>query len=511
MTIFNKVRSTPIFKSSVFILLITIAAKIIGYAEKIILAYYYGTSYVVDIYNVVITIVISIFIFFREIIEPGFLNNFLTAKNSNDDRHGWGLFYYFSKYIIIITLTLSAFVFFWPSATVHLFAPGFTPEKSRLLMRLIQIAFPACIFLSLSALTSITLNGLKKFALPASGDLAFKIIILLTFVILHKYFGIYAIAVGVLAGAAAKLFLHVVGLFKYLAVNKISTKTTYLGDTWKLTWPLLIGMSLSLVSSLIDNVFASYLQEGSISALSYSKKIIELPILLFPYILSVVVFPYLTELSITKQKEKLRNLLSQTLSWITLIFVPLSVFCFMFPHEIVEIVFKRGAFNEQSIALTALPLRFYSIGLVFFAIETILVIFYFANANTKTPVFIGALCVMINIALISIFIKFIGYAGIALALVISKAAKVFVLLWLLEKHIAINYNAVFSFLYKLVLACVAFTMALLISEAIFENVFRSTLIGKLLYLFFAFSFASLVYIITLRVLNFNKGLLVKKA
>jgi peptidoglycan biosynthesis protein MviN/MurJ (putative lipid II flippase) len=78
--------------SSAGLFVITLLIKVLGYAEKLILAYYYGTSYQVDVYTIVITIILSLFYFFREIIEPGFLNGLMSAKNKNDEKGTWNLF-----------------------------------------------------------------------------------------------------------------------------------------------------------------------------------------------------------------------------------------------------------------------------------------------------------------------------------------------------------------------------------------------------------------------------------
>jgi putative peptidoglycan lipid II flippase len=449
--IFKSTNLSPILTSSLILGGLTLVIKVLGYLEKLILAYYFGTGYEIDVYNVVVAIVMSVFIIVREVVEPGFLQAFLKALNLTDHSAAWKLFRVFFRGIGIITLVLTAFCFFFPAQIIDLFAPGFTIEKRTLAMNLLKIVFPASIFLSLTALTNITLNALKQFALPNMGDIILKIFILITLVILYKQLGIYAAGIGFLIGALLKFVFHLIWLYKGLIRQGVADTTLYLRETWKLSWPLLIGVLFSQISTLIDNVFASYQQEGAISALSYAKKLVDLPVLIFPYILSVVVFPYFSELAIAKQKERLSDLLSKALSWITLIFLPLSIYFYLFAYELTALILKRGAFDEHSTVLTALPLKYYAIGMVFFAIETILVIYYFAHSNTKTPIFVGILSVIENIILTIILLRFFGYVGIALALVISKATKNIVLLWLLKDLVTIDVEKVQTFLFKVMI------------------------------------------------------------
>jgi murein biosynthesis integral membrane protein MurJ len=508
----EKVRQHPVIRSSVGIIVVTMGVKMLGYAEKMVLAYYFGTHYQVDVYNLVIAIVLSVFIFFREIIEPGFLTSFIRAIREDNPAEAWSLFNTVGRYLLLITLGLTVLVFFFPEKVIDVFAPGFTGEKRALSVQVIRVAFPACIFLVLSALTNITLNSLKKFALPASADLAFKAAVLGALFLFYKYWGLYAAIAGVLAGAFFKLLIHLLALRKHLLFRKVPpVQPVYLRNAWQLTWPLLIGVSFSQLSALADNLFASYLQEGAISALSYARKVVDLPILVFPYILSIVVFPYFSELALARDHEKQGALLTQSLAWITLLFLPLSIFFFTFSLDIIEVMFMRGAFTQDSAALTAKPLAFYALGMVFFALETVLVIFYYANSNTRTPIFIGILCAVGDVLLSYTLINTIGYAGIALALAVSKAAKVIILLILLKGRIAIRYRSIWAFGCRVAVACVALALTLLAVNQLRQGVLDASTLEKALFLTAAFCSGGLVYALTLFVLKLDRSLPAPKA
>lgn len=495
--------SGKIIKSSAGILLITILVKVLGYAEKLILAKYYGTSYQVDAYTLVLTIVLSIFFFFREIIEPGFLNIFLDCKSNNNEQEAWGIFNKLFRWILYVTFALSVVAFFSPQGISSIFAPGFEGERLSLTYQLIRIAIPAGIFLALSTLTSITLNGLKIFVLPASGELAFKSGIIICMVFFFKEYGIIGAAFGIVLGSIGRLAVHLTKLYKKLSINKIKVEPKYTILIWQLTWPLLLGVSFSQVSVLVDNIFASYLQEGAIAALSYAKKVVELPVILFPYIISIVIFPYFTQLVVEKQNKKLIKLLGDSLKWILIVFIPVSVFFIVYSKPIIEIIFQRGAFDANSTLLTTKPFLIYSTGLVFCAIETILVIFYYSKADTKTPVFVGIGCVVISILLTWVFIQFLGYIGIALAFVIQKTLKNIVLLFLLKHKIDFSTSWLWKILVKIFIGAAFFTFMSLIGKYLFNNITNSFLL-KLGALTVIFSFSCLIYVAVLYFLEVIK-------
>lgn len=428
----KKLFQQKIVASTAGLLLITLGIKLLGYGEKLVLAYLWGTSSMVDVYTVVITLVLSLYILFREIVEPGFLNVFLDLKTKGKHRQAWELFTFIGLLIISLSIAISAFVMVFDTETIKFLAPGFNEEKVVLAANLLKVAIPATVFLNLSILTNIALNGLKRFVTPASGEFIFKGAIILALLFSFKYLGILGIGIGMLLGAIGKLILHLKIIFKEMKPTHFGWKTKHASSVWLLTWPLVIGVLFSQASGLIDNVFASKLMEGTISALSFAKKIVELPVLLFPYILSVVVFPYFAEMSKKGELQQQRKLLTGSIQWIIIFFIPLSFFFFINNEQIIRLIFERGAFDVNSTILTSKPMAIYAIGLIFLAIETIVVIFYYGNADMKTPIVTGIVCVILNITLTMLLIGPLGYIAIPLAFIIQKTVKNIALLLILQ-------------------------------------------------------------------------------
>ena len=469
------IRLDHISKSSIVLGCVTIGTKGIGYLEKIILAYYFGTTLKVDVYNVILLAITNIFIFFREIVEPGYLNLFLKKKNANDDEGAWKLFNTYFSYILLASglITIGAMMF--PESIIKLYSPGLSEENKEITRIFVLIAMPSCIFLSLSTLTGITLNALKQFWIPASGELALKILVIIALLGLYTTMGIYAAAIGLLIGSAIKLIVHLGFLWRYWLIKRVDFSIKYIKSTWSMTWPLIIGVIFSQIHTIVDTAFASYSSEGSLSALSYAKKIIDFPILIFPYALSIVIFPYMSEYVISNNKEKMETLFAKILHILCIVFVPLAIIFFVNASEIVNIAFKRGSFTQSSVDITSLPLQFYSIGLVFFALEAIIVIFFFAHANTKTPIIIGMLCSIEAILLTIAFTRHFGFAGVALSLVVSKMTKTVILLVVARRYISFRLKNRINNLCKIIIPAIAMALTIKwLQEINLDNEVHST-------------------------------------
>lgn len=423
------------FKGCLIISFITCFIKLIGYFEKIIVAYFWGTDILADIYNTIFLLITTFFILFREIIEPGFLNIFQKARLKNNVGGEWSVFVTFFICLFLISLCVTFCFYFFSFPIVKIILPGFELKNMNLAANLLQISSLSLVFLITSNLTFITLTIYDKFALASVGDLIFKLVLLISLILFTDQLGIYSFACGIILGSFVKLFVHLFSLKKlYVKSNqKYLCNLKYLKDYMVISWPLFLGMLFSQTSSYVDTMFASLLDSGSISALAYSKKIVDLPIVVIPYAIGIVYFPYFSKMHLSKSGINMKRKLYNLISIILVLFIPITFIFFFFSNYIVELLFQRGAFDSYSTILTAKPLSIYSLGMPTFAIETILVLYYYSKSDIKTPIFVGICCVLINIVLTFVFIVHIGYLAIALSYVISKTTKVFILLILLRK------------------------------------------------------------------------------
>jgi len=285
-------------------------------------------------------------------------------------------------------------------------------------------------------LTYITLNAYKRFALPALGDVFFKLIPIAFLVVLYRVSGITGLAIGVIGGAISRLAVHGVGLRDKIGMFAFRVEITnpHVRRMSHLMAPLAIGIAFSQLSLLIDNMFASTLAPGSISALSYAKKLAEMPIVIVPYALGIVLFPYFSELAIARDRDRSVRMLLQAVKMLLLVLVPIAVIFVVLRVPIVRLLFERGQFDSHSTQITSSAFMYYSFGLLSFAVEAILVQFFFSLSDTKTPVVVGIFCVCLNILLTYMLIGPLKHNGIALASTLSKTLKVGILYWLLKRR-----------------------------------------------------------------------------
>lgn len=432
LKVLNISRLYPIIAASAGILFITFLVKLAGYGEKILLAYYFGTGYETDVYQTIFTLITTAFVFCRELVEPGFLQLFLRDNNL-------GIFNLLFRVILIGSTGVAIMGILFPVATIHLIAPGFSGPKIQLAVQFISISFAGIIFYCLSALTNAALNGMRYFTYPATGDLLLKLCIPISILFAGHHPAPVCLAYGILAGCICRLAVHLIKVGKYLHFRKLNIAHRDYSLLWQLSWPLIAGMLFSQLTTLIDNWWASGLPDGTLSALSYARKVIELPVILLPYTFSIVLFPYLTRLNVENRQSDAQQSLRQSCHIIIAIFLPLAIFFFFHSDEIICLIYKRGAFSESSLILTTIPFRIYSCSIVFLALETILVIYFYAKGNTFTPIITGIGCAILHILLTYFLMNSCGYLAIAYSFVISKTVKNIILLSIVKPR----FNMIF--------------------------------------------------------------------
>jgi putative peptidoglycan lipid II flippase len=449
--------SRRILAATAVVTTITLVVKGLGFVEKLLLAYFFGTGIQVDAYLVAYSIPFSAFIVLQAVVEPVFLPAFLRTWQACS-ADGWRLFR--TVAILLLTLlgvaTLAGILAAEPLIAVA--APGFEGQQRALAITLTRLALPALLFLGLSTMTTAALHAQKRFIPPALGQASFRAGPLLLFFPLGS---IQGLTLGITLGAVGKLALEMLGLRRdmrhLLTSGGLALSSPPVRTLGRLAAPLLVALSLSLfVGPLVENAFASRTGVGGVSALAYARKIVETLTTILPYALGLVLLPFSAEMAARGNDEALARTLRAAVRGMCLIFLPVTLGLAVLRKPFIQLLLERGAFTAASTEMTAGPLLFYAVALLPFALEVIVVQFFFARQDTRTPVAADVVTFALNVALIPPLMSVLGLGGIALAAAIAKATKVLALLFLFGRQVpAFRVGSLAPFAGKIGLASLA--------------------------------------------------------
>ncbi|NLF13217.1 MAG: hypothetical protein GX597_15645 [Anaerolineaceae bacterium] len=450
-----------ILQATTVVTAIALLVKGLGFLEKVLLGYFFGTGMEADAYLVAYSLPFSAYIVLREVVKPAFLPTFLRTRQASE-RDGLRLLAVSGTVLLLLLAVATAAGMALAGPLVGLAAPGFGPEQRSLTIRLARIVMPALLLLGLSTLTTAALHARKQFVLPALGEASFRLGPIASLLLVG---GVPAAAAGMALGALGKLAIEGLGLRRHVAGVRPSLDLAFepVRTVGRLAAPLLAALFLSLfVGPLVENAFASRQGVGGVAALAYSRKIAETLTTILPYTLGLVLLPFSAEMAARKDAEGLSATLSGALRALILLFLPVAIGLMVLREPFVRLLLERGAFTAASTALTAGPLLFYGLALLPFVLEVVVIQFFFARQDTLTPVLADATTFALNVALIAVLSPGMGLAGIALAAALAKGVKVLSLLLLFQRRVpAFRLQALAPFAVKMIVAGLAAAAVLL--------------------------------------------------
>ncbi len=415
--------------------LLNLVGKLFGFAEKLLLAYYEGTSAAVDSYFTAVGLGVFFFILTDDILVPVFLAQYVALREAVGQGTATALFRRVTAWTALVLVVLSGLAQIFPSQFVQLVAPGFSPEQVQSTIGMLRYTLIGGVLLGLGGVLYVLLNAHGRFAWPALAGVAHKALIPLTIAALYPMVGMTGAAIALVVAASGQLLLLVVGVRKW--IPKAEPQPLESGFARNFLWlmvPLAVGTIAAQSGLFVDNAMGSILESGSIAALSFSRRLVELPVVLLPTALGVVAFPQLARLAAAGQPGEMMQRLAAIMRFSVLVFLPLTAVFLLASEELVYVVFARGEFDASSVDITAQVARFYCLGLVAFALEILVLRAFYATLDTRTPILVGLVFLALNITATLTLTPKLGLLVIPVALAAQKTAKTAVLAWILARR-----------------------------------------------------------------------------
>jgi putative peptidoglycan lipid II flippase len=425
---------TKILKGALIISAFTLLARLSGFIQKLAIAHQFGTGTAADAYTFAFSSIVFTFMIVPHKLLAPFLPLFTERKEAEGEPAAWrftGAVAVIVAMIMVAVVILGILAAPWMVRGLSSFE---AEETAALATTLVRIMLPAAGCMALFALATLIFNADKRFALPAFADAANKILVIVVMVALSPFLGIRGLAIGVVAGAAACLAIVLFGLRSKLGLLrlKVDWQDPLLKKFAFLVPPTLASILIAQARTMIDYRFASGMGQGYASSLGYAKSLTDTLIMLVPFAVGVVIYPFFSDLNVGGDRRKTTDAVMGALRTMALIFVPLSVAMIVLRVPIVQLAFERGQFGMSSVLLTSGPLLFFAAALTSLALEIILMRFFFSAQDTLTPAIVGVACVVVHVGVVIVLQGSLQHRSIALATLVSKTLKVLILYILLK-------------------------------------------------------------------------------
>lgn len=441
-----KVKNKSLVKSGFLLSLMTLASRIMGLVREMTKAAFLGTGMYADAFAVSFMIPNLLRRLFAEnAISVAFIPTFkgYLEKNKTDETKKETQQFINSTFTLVTFLTTTVVVIgiiitpllmpLFCKKPVDTQALDYAEQVKYWLLQkqeitiLTRIMFPYLLVISIAAFFQGILNGCKIFAPSGFTPVLFNGIVILATYILSPYTTnpARAMSIGVIAGGCVQ------ALFQFPFIKKTgwkvcftSLKKTFSNPGTKkvisLIVPTIIGMAAYQLNDLVSTSMATRAGEGIAASLQYSLRLQELILGIFAVSIGTVILPDLSGLANEKKYTEFNNMLLQAIKIISLISIPITAYSLITGKEMIALLYKSKAFDDDSVLLTLSEFRFHILGLLFIAMNRIISPAFYAQGNTKLPTLSGIISFVANIILVLILTKPMGGKGIAFALSLAS-------------------------------------------------------------------------------------------
>ncbi len=420
----------------------TFLSRILGLVRDILIANFFGSGMSADAFFVAFRIPNLLRRLFAEgSFSVSFIPVFTEYLQNKSKKEAFLLARVVLTFFVLVVTVITILGIILSPLIVRVIAPGFggMGEKYALTVLLTRIMFPYIFLVSMLALFMGILNSLKHFAAPAIAPifLNLSMITALLFITPYMRAPTIGLALGVIVGGVIQMALQIPFLMsKGLSfAPKWNLGHPALKKIGILMLPTIFGSAIYQINQLVGTLLASLLREGSISYLYYADRLVQFPLGVFAIAISTAVLPSLSREAANGDIIRLKQTLSHALRLTMFITIPAMVGLIVLRQPIIKLLFERGAFDSFTTIMTAQALLYYSLGLWAFAGLRVFVSAFYSLQDTKTPVKVAVVAMIINIVFSLALMGPLKHGGLALALSLASTLQLFMLIFLLRKRL----------------------------------------------------------------------------
>jgi putative peptidoglycan lipid II flippase len=426
-----------------------VLSNLIGLVRQILVSGAFGTGQEMDAFNAAARLPDLLF----SLVAGGALASafipIFTGLLTRQDREGaWRLASSVANLVgLVLVITCFLAALFAPLIVRHILfvlVPTVDPNQFELTVSLLRILLISPAIFGLSGLVMGVLNAHQVFLLPALAPTMLWLGMIFGVVVLAPRWGIYGLAWGYVLGAVMHLGVQLPGLLRlggrYFSTLGLQLPTVR--EVGQLMAPRLLGVAVVQLNFIVNTILAAAQPEGSLSAIQVAWAVMTMPQVVIAQAIAIAALPTFSAQVARGQLGDMRSSLAATLRGVLFLALPASLGLILLRQPLVALLFQRGEFDAHSTELVAWALLWYAAGLAAHSVVEIVARAYYALHDTRTPVFIGAAAMSLNLVFSLIFSALFErnglapHGGLALANTLATALEMGGLLYLMRRRLS---------------------------------------------------------------------------
>jgi putative peptidoglycan lipid II flippase len=397
----SSLRNLRIVQSTGIVVGAAIFGRLLGFLREWTVAHKIGSNSVTDAYYAAFTLPDFIsYLVAGGVLGIIFIPIFAKYVAEEKEDEAW---YVFSTVLTFIGIALTFLIILGEIFTpqlVHVIAPGFGATERELVVKLTRILLPAQLFLCLGGLLSAVQNAKRRFLIPGLATVVYNFVLISCAWIFVSRFGITSFAMGLVAGVFLGFFaLQAAAVWAMGGKYKPNLNLRHPGFRrffW-MSLPVMLALSMDVTDMWVIRWFGSYLAPSSITWLTYSRYLINVPVAVIGQAVGTASYPYLSQLFAEAKHDQLNRTISAGLKSLVIIMVPVSALTIVLCRPLIYFVFSHTRLGSEDYRSTAYALAAFAVGM--FARSSIQLVSRGFNAahDTLTPAWVGTLFTLLSL------------------------------------------------------------------------------------------------------------------
>lgn len=468
--------------AAAFLVLATAGSRVLGLAREIIMVSYLGLgpdmggfTVAQKVPNLVRTLLAD------TALSAAFIPVFSGLLEKQRRREAWQVAFTVTVFATIALGIITALGMIFAPGVIKLVAPTWSSDYPDLVpwtVSLMRIMFPTVLILGVAGVFMGILNSYNHFAMPAIAPIVWNVIIIGVTVAFAEGYGFSALAWGFLLGTVAELLLQVPSVVKRrwrrgvdppdqpvldessaadagaggaaATVEAMAAEAIAAPSPWRIAWrspevrrvgallgPVIISLGIVNFNSFIGTIVATLISPEAPAYIDKAFRLFQLPQGMFAIAIGTVLFPALSRHGAAKRMDEFREDLSLGIRQIFFVTLPFAAFFSVLAVPTIRLIYEHGAAfgDEAAVSGVASSLLFFSVGMAFVSVNTLLNRAFYSLQKAWVPLIMGAVNLAVNAGLMMLLYKPMGVGGITLSTSVVSLINFFGLILLLGPRI----------------------------------------------------------------------------
>jgi putative peptidoglycan lipid II flippase len=428
-----------------------IAANIMGFLSRIIIANRFGAGAELDAFYAAFRVPDLLFnVLAGGALASAFIPVFTGHLSTNQHALAWALARHVALIVVVVLMGVALVAAFTAPWIIHtLIAPGFTEGEVALTASLMRIMLFSTVIFGVSGLLMGVLQSNESFLAPAIAPVLYNVGIILGATLLSN-FGVHGLALGVVIGAVLHLGVQLPALVKVKRGERSVegwslhpspvTLHSDLRQILTLMLPRIVGLGAVQLNFIVNTNLASTMSDGALAAITYAFAIMILPQAAIAQAIGTVLFPAISAHAAKGERAEFSSAITRAINVIILLSAAATVGLMVLGQPLIALLFQRGRFDAQDTTEVAFALALFSVGLVAHSVLEVVMRGFYALKDTRTPVVLSVLSVVLNIGLSIVLVSgfraqgWLPFGGLALANAVATWIETIILFALLARR-----------------------------------------------------------------------------